>query len=232
VPPLKGLSLSFDWFDNVYNDRVGTLLFNQMALLYPERITRGPNLPTDPAGWAGPVTAADLRPINVAFSQTTGFDVGMRYDVRTSVGDVQAGVSGTKYTKNTFIPTPGGLPSPSVTTDSLPVQVNGNVFYTRGAFGSGVLATYRAANRSNIDRSATPSALRWDVQVSYDFAKSALVRSLDASWVRHLIGDSKLSVTLYNVLDTRPPFDDLFFPDNTVLDSRMRRYALSLRRTF
>ena len=41
IPAVKGLSLSFDWFDNTYRDRVAILLFGQMALLYPERITRG-----------------------------------------------------------------------------------------------------------------------------------------------------------------------------------------------
>lgn len=232
APFLKGLSVSFDWFDNVYQDRVGTLLFNQMALLYPERISRGTNLPTDQAGWAGPVTAADLRPINVAFSQTSGYDVSVRYDRRSSVGDFQVSLSGTKYLKNTFVPTPGGLPSPSINTDSLPVQVSGNAFYQRGAFGAGVLATYRAANRPNIDRVATPSAIRWDAQLSYDFGKAGQSAGPDRSRLRRILGDTKLSLTVYNLLDRRPPFDDLFFPDNTVLDSRMRRYALSLRRDF
>ncbi len=232
VPPLKGLSLSFDWFDNTYNDRVGTLLFNQMALLYPERITRGANLPTDQAGWAGPVIAADLRPINVAYSQTTGYDIGVRYDRNLGFGEVQAAFTGTKYVKNVFVPTPGGAASPSVTTDSLPVQVNGSVFFHRHAFGAGVLSTYRAANRANIDRAATPSAIRWDMQLNYDFAKSSWLKNRELGWMRRVFGDTKLSVTIYNVFETQPPFDDLFMPDNTVLDARMRRYAVSLRRTF
>lgn len=232
APGVRGLSFSFDWFDNVYNDRVGTLLFSQMALLYPERITRGANLPTDQAGWLGPVTASDLRPINVAFSQITGYDIGVKYDRRLTWGDVQAALTGTKYTRNVFIPTPGGTPSPTVNTDSLPVQVNGNLFFTRDAWGAGVLATYRAANRVSADRAVTPSAIRWDAQFNYDFTKAAWMRGRDRGWVRALLADTKLSLTVFNVLDREPPFDDLFFPDNTVLDSRLRRYALSLRRDF
>lgn len=232
VPVVKGLSLSFDWFDNLYNDRVGTLLFNQMALLYPERITRGANLPTDQAGWLGPVTAADLRPINVAYSQITGYDIGVKYDRRLDWFDVQAGLSGTKYTRNLFVPTPGGAPSPTVNTDSLPVQVNGNLFVSRGAWGAGVLATYRAANRVSADRAVTPSAIRWDCQFNYDFAKAGWMRDRDAGWVHAVFADTKLSLTVFNVLNTEPPFDDLFFPDNTVLDSRLRRFALSLSRVF
>jgi outer membrane receptor protein involved in Fe transport len=232
IPAVKGLSLSFDWFDNTYTDRIATLLFNQVVLLYPQRLTRGPNLPTDPAGWAGPVTSADLRPINVGLSQTTGYDLGVKYDRRTGWGDVQAGISGTKYTRNVFVPTPGGAPSPTVGTDSLPVQISGNAFLFRRAWGVGLLATYRAANRSANDRAVTPAAIRWDVQYNYDFAKAAWVKDHQAPWLRRALGDTKLSLTLFNVFNTRPPFDDLFMPDNTVLDSRLRRYAVSLRRTF
>jgi outer membrane receptor protein involved in Fe transport len=231
VPPVKGLSLSFDWFDNIYRDRVGTLLFNQMALLYPQRITRGAALPTDQPGWAGPVTAADLRPINVAYSQTVGYDVGVKLDRRTPWGDALVSLSGTKYTKNVLIPSADGIQSPTVNTDSLPVQVNGNAFFSRDAWGAGVLATYRAANRSTTTRTATPSAIRWDVQFNYDFAKAAWVRER-GGWTSKLLADTKLSVTIYNVLDREPPLDYSFFTDNTVLDPRLRRFALSLRRTF
>jgi outer membrane receptor protein involved in Fe transport len=232
VPRLKGLSVSFDWFDNVYTDRIATLLFNQMALLYPERITRGANLPTDQPGWAGPVTAADLRPINVGYNQITGYDLGLKYDRRTPLGDVMASINGTKYTKNVSIPTPGGLPSPTISTDSLPVQLSGNAFFYRGAWGAGALVTYRAANRATTDRIATGSAIRWDAQFNYDFAKAGWLKQSDSRWLSRALGDTKLSLTIYNVFDTRPPFDDLFMPDNTVLDARLRRFALSLRRTF
>jgi outer membrane receptor protein involved in Fe transport len=232
VPQVKGLSLSFDWFDNVYTDRIATLLFNQMALLYPERITRGANLPTDQPGWAGPVTAADLRPINVGYNRITGYDLGVKFDRRTSLGDIMASVNGTKYTRNVSIPTPGGAPSPTVSTDSLPVQITGNAFFYRGAWGAGALVTYRASNRSSTDRIATGSAIRWDAQFNYDFAKAGWVKGSQSRWLRRALADTKLSLTVYNVFDTRPPLDDLYMPDNTVLDARLRRYALSLRRTF
>lgn len=231
IPAFKGLSFSFDWFDNTYRDRVATLLFSQMALLYPERITRGARLATDPANWAGVVTAADLRPINVGFSQTTGYDLGMRYDRRLSLGQIQLGLTGTKYTRNVFVPTPGGLPSPTVNTDSLPVQLSGNAFHTRESWSAGVLTTYRAANRPAADRGVVPAAIRWDVQVNYDLAKAGWMRS-QAGWARRALGDTKVCLTVFNVFNRRPPFDDLFMPDNTVVDARLRRYGVSLRRTF
>ena len=58
------------------------------------------------------------------------------------------------------------------------------------------------------------------------------MKQRDSGLVGHALRDTKLSLTIFNVLNTQPPFDDLFFPDNTVLDSRLRRFALSLSRTF
>jgi len=231
IPFFTGLSLSFDWFDNVYRDRITALTFNQMALLYPERLTRGANLGTDQPGWAGPVIAADLRAINVALSQISGYDINTKYERNFARGFLQASVGMTKYTTNVSIPTPGGAPSPSVNTDSLPVQFSGNVFFYREAWGLGSLVTYRAENRATPTEAFTPSAIRWDLQYNYDFAKSAGA-GLRQNWLQPILADTRLSLTIYNVFNARPPFTDVFFPDNTVLDSRMRRYALSLRRSF
>jgi len=232
IPALKGLSLSFDWFDNTYNNRVTTLTFNQMVLLFPERITRGANLPTDQPGWAGAVVAADLRPINVSYSQTVGYDLGLKFDRSTAWGDVLLSLAGSKYTRNILVPSPDRGPAANINTDSLPVQVNGQAFLTRPSWGVGVLATYREANRTDPSRRFTPSAIRWDAQFNYDFSKSAWVKNHESRWLRAALRDTKISLTIYNALDRRPPLDFSAFPDNTVLDSRMRRYALSLRRAF
>ncbi len=223
IPFLTGVSLSFDWFDNTYRDRISTLTFNQTALLFPERLTRGANLGTDQPGWAGPVIAADLRPINVALSQITGYDINVKYDRNLAGGVLQANAGATKYTKNVSIPTPGGAPSPAINVDSLPAQLSGNLFFLREAWGLGTLVTYRAANRATPTVAFTPSAIRWDAQYSYDFGK---VRAPG------ILANTKISLTVYNLFNKRPPFSDVFFPDNTVVDSRLRRYALSLYRAF
>lgn len=232
VPALNGLSLSLDWFDNIYNNRVSALTFNQMALLFPDRITRGPNLPTDLPGWAGPVIAADMRPINVSYSQVRGYDFGLKFDRTTAWGDVLLSFAGTKYTRNILVPLPGSAPSVTVNTESLPMQVNGQVFFTRPAWSVGLLATYREANRALPSRRFTPSAIRWDTQASYDFTKSVWAKSLESRWLQSALRNTKVSLTIYNLFDREPPLDFSAFPDNTVLDSRLRRYALSLRRSF
>lgn len=232
IPRVPGFSLSFDHFDNKFVDRIGTLLFNQMAQFYPERITRGARLPTDPPGWAGVVTAADLRALNSNFSQTTGYDLGVRFDRRFTWGSGQFALSGTRYTRNVFAPTPGLPPSTTVNTDSLPVQVNGSAFVVRQAWGVGVLTAYRAANRANPTVTPTPAAIRWDFQYNYDFAKAAWLNEGRDRWYGRMLANTKASFTIFNLLNAEPPLDYYFLPDNTVVDARLRRYAISLRRQF
>lgn len=231
VPKVEGLSLSVDWFDNLYNDRISSLNFNQMVTLYPERITRGTNLPTDPAGWAGVVTAADLRPINVAYSQTAGYDIGLNYNRAFDFGRIDVGGYATDYTKNVAIPMPGGTPSPTVTTDTLPLQWNAHAFFYRNAWGVGTFVTYRGEWREEPTQLWTGSATRWDVQFNYDFDKASWLAG-KKNWVSKALADTKLSLTVYNVFDKVPPFNYLYFPDNSILDSRLRRYAVTLRREF
>ena len=59
-----------------------------------------------------------------------------------------------------------------------------------------------------------------------------MTRSLRDHWYGRALKGIKLSLTVFNLLNTRPPFDYLYLPDNTTLDARLRRYALSLRKQF
>lgn len=232
VPRLKGLSVSLDCFDNRFVDRIGAVTFEQRILYFPGRVTRGASLVGDLPGWAGPITDVDTRLVNVAYSETRGYDLGIRYDAATPLGQLMVNVVGTNYTRNVFVPAPGSGPALTVNTDSLPVQVSGSAFLSGGAWGTGALATYRAANRASTSVTVTGSAIRWDWQFNYDFAKSSWARAAAGRWYGKVLTDTKLSLTVFNVFNTAPPFDNMFMPDNTVLDSRLRRYGLSLRREF
>jgi iron complex outermembrane receptor protein len=233
VPRFKGLSFSFDYFDNKFIDRVGTIAFQERALLFPETVTRGPKLPTDPGSWLGPVTAVDIRAINVSLSRVTGYDVGARYNDRTPMGDLQVSLVGTTYTRNEFAPFTGATTAATVNTESLPLQISGSAFLTQGPWGVGALASYRAHSRPFITATAkTPSAIRWDWQGNYDFEKAEWFKSRRDTWLGWALRDTKVSLTIFNVFDVEPPFDFNYLPDNTLVDSRLRRYALSVRRSF
>ncbi|MBE7537468.1 MAG: TonB-dependent receptor [Opitutaceae bacterium] len=232
APMVKGLSFSVDWFDNKFIDRITLPAFEQMLQHFPERVTRGPNRPGDQAGWPGPVTAIDYRNVNLAYSEVSGCDVSAKYDRTTPLGEVLVNLTVTKYAKNVFVAAPNAPPSSNVNTDSLPVQVSGAAFLNRGAWGTGALATYRAASRFLPTVTATPSAIRWDWQFSYDFDKSAWLKTHGAGWLGRALKGVKASLTVFNVFNTEPPLDYLYLPDNTTLDARLRRYGLSLRKQF
>lgn len=232
VPTVKGLSFSADWFDNKFIDRITLPTFEQMLLYFPERVARGANRPGDQAGWPGPVTGIDYRNVNLAYSEVTGCDLSLKFDRATPFGDLLVNLTGTTYSKNVFVAAPGAAPSATVSTDSLPVQVSGAAFLNRGSWGTGILATYRASNRSSTTVAATPSAIRWDCQLSYDFDKASWARSRRSNWYGKALKGLKASLTVFNFLNVEPPFDYLFLPDNTTVDARMRRYALSFRKAF
>jgi outer membrane receptor protein involved in Fe transport len=236
IPFVKGLSASFDYFDNKFNDKVGAISFADRLALFPETITRGPKLPTDPASWSGRVTAVNTSPVNVASSRITGYDYGVRYSNRTPWGEVSGSLNATKYTRNESFAVTGGTIGTSITTDLLPTMISGSAFVQNGPWGTGLLATYRARSKPLITTlfvvTDTPSVIRWDWQGNYDFEKAGWFKPRRDTWLGWALRDTKLSVTIFNVLNTRPPFDYNYLPDNTVVDSRLRRYALSLRRQF
>jgi len=236
IPLIKGLSVSFDYFDNKFNDKVGSISFTDRMALFPGTITRGPKRPTDPASWSGPVTAVNTSPVNVASSRVTGYDYGVRYSNRAPWGEVTGSLNATKYTRNESFAVTGGTIGASITTALLPTMISGSAFVQNGPWGTGLLATYRAGSKPLITTlfvvTDTPSAVRWDWQGNYDFEKAGWFKARRDTWFGWALRDTKLSVTIFNILNTRPPFDYNYLPDNTVVDSRLRRYALSLRRQF
>src|SRR3546814_4372046 len=54
--------------------------------LFPDRVQRGPNLPGDPAGWAGPVTYLDTSRINAASARMDTLEMQLRYGLELANG--------------------------------------------------------------------------------------------------------------------------------------------------
>src|SRR3546814_4344368 len=54
--------------------------------LCPDRVQLGPNLPGDPAGWAGPVTYLDTSRINAASARMDTLDMQLRYGLELANG--------------------------------------------------------------------------------------------------------------------------------------------------
>ena len=234
VPVVKGLSVTASYFANKFTDQinVSALALSDYVNYFPELITRGPRLAGDPTAWAGPITRVDLRPINVAYSEVHGWDLGLRYDHTMPWGLAQVNFNATRYTRNVFAPVSGAGPVATVNTDSLPQQLSSSAFLTRGAWGSGVLVTYRGANRATPTVAFTGSAIRWDWQFSYDFAKTEWVGAHDGPWYARWLGGTQVRLTVFNVFNTRPPSTYMALPDNTTLDARLRRYGIDFTKRF
>src|SRR5690606_1209798 len=74
----NGLRLSLDYTRIEKRDEITMLSYQQIVNLedsFPGRVTRGPSIPDEPAGWAGQITAIDASAVNVANSLVEAFDV-------------------------------------------------------------------------------------------------------------------------------------------------------------
>ncbi len=233
VPFLEGLSVSLDYYDTRYVDRVGSLGLTDLIVLFPDAVTRGDNLPGDQPGWPGPVIGYDSVAFNIAVNRIAGYDIGAVYHRSGGWGNwtVQATASKTTRNESRAAPT---QPVTELPTFNLPVQITGSVFWERGALSLGALCAYREAS---IGSAATgpsiPSATRWDWQGNYDFGRSGWSAMQGSAWWGRVLADTRVHLTIFNVFDEVPPLRNTsFMPDNSVVDSRLRRYAVSVTRKF
>ncbi len=226
VPHLDGWSLTLDYFDTTYLDRVGRLSLTDAIVLFPELIVRGPRLTTDPEGWLGPIRVFNDQAVNVAYSQISGVDAGLRIRQPTRMGKLYASLNAsrvTHYETRSARSLPAGLASSPKTW---PPQLTATTFLGRGPCELGVIGVYRGSSRS------IPSALRWDLQSSYDFG--ALGNNAAASRWGRVVRSTRINLTIFNLLNTEPPINPVngYVPDNSVVDSRLRRYSIDLSFTF
>jgi outer membrane receptor protein involved in Fe transport len=231
IPFIDGLSFSFDYYDMKYLDRVTTVGPGDLLNLFPDKVIRGPKLPGDPAEWSGPVTGFISTPVNISVDHRTGYDLGMKYHLSTRWGDWTAQTNASKVKRQAFRFTPS---EPTFESPPEPLRLSGSMFWNRGPLGAGTMWTYQAVtNISFFTGPASPATTRWDLQGSYDFAERAAMGG-DSWWSRTLAG-TRVSLTIFNLFNDEPPIfaaNDFRQPDNSVLDSRKRRLALSVTAKF
>jgi iron complex outermembrane receptor protein len=234
VPIIKGLSLALNFYDTRYRDRIDSISVTDRIVLFPSTVIRGPNLPGDQPGWAGPVTGYNDLPQNIATQRIAGYDLGVKYNRASSWGEVAVTATASRTTKNEIHSVPYLPPTITSTPDALPLQIVSSAFLTRGSWETGVIFSHRARNRTNTLPTTyfTPAVQRWDWQGSYNFGKARDTSDDHRSARDWVFADLRLSVTIFNVLNTRPPMAFTGLPDNTLVDSRLRRYALNLTKSF
>jgi outer membrane receptor protein involved in Fe transport len=237
LPFTQGFSLSFDYYETRYLDRVGSLALADRIVLFPETVMRGDNLPGDESEWPGPVVGYEDVAFNIAVYRLSGYDVGIKYQYSNGFGDWAIQATASKTLRNELQAAPGLPPTTaSATYVDQPLQVRGSLFWTRGGFRTGVLYAFRDESWWTSPPDATepvvPSAIRWDWQGSYDFAQRGWNGS-SAGWWRRALADTRINLTIFNVFNVEPPLrSDYFLPDNSVVDSRLRRYSIGISRSF
>lgn len=228
----KGLSLSYDFYDHKYLNRISpSLAFADRLAIFPELFTRGPNLPGDQPGWPGPIISYDNRAVNVSLNRISGWDAGLKYLRPTPWGEILVAGNVSKAYRNENRPRPGAPPATNAVPESLPLRTSGSVFWSRDGLELGALFSYRDKFKRSLTERLTPSAIRWDARVGYDFTQTNWARPGADRWWKRALAHSRLSVTVYNVFDDEPPMSSAGLPESSVLDALGTRYVISLSKS-
>ncbi len=208
---LEGLSLSYDFYDLKYLNRISpSLAFADRLAIFPELFTRGPNLPGDQPGWPGPIISYDNRPVNISVNRISGWDAGLKYLRPTPWGELLLTGNVSRAYRNENRPRPGAPPAANAVPESLPLRTSGSLFWNRQGIETGALLSYRDKFKRSRTERFTPSAIRWDWRIGYDFSQSKWARPEASRWWQRAFAHSRLSLTIYNILADEPVRDEVF----------------------
>jgi outer membrane receptor protein involved in Fe transport len=235
---VSGLRVSLDYTKIKKTDNIATPSVETLISYFPERITRGPNLPGDPAGWAGPITAIDATLINVAKAEVDAYDLQADYAFDTAVGRFAPFVVASYQTHFLQQFLPNGVVSDYVgITSSNPLEWKGNLGlnWSHGAWSAGWTAryfsSYIAATTATINQwqgnaGRVPSQTYHDVFATY---------RVGAQTGATLLEGTDITLGIRNLFDKEPPFDannayNGYY--STFGDPRLASYWLAIKKRF
>jgi outer membrane receptor protein involved in Fe transport len=246
---LSGLRISVDFVEtHKTNEIVGYISPQTLVDLeanFPDRIVRGPNLSTDPTGWAGPIIGIDSGAINAAKSDIRSIDFQIDYSHHTErFGDWHFYVLGSEQTRLQRTLFPGATSQNYIGLQDGPRKWQGSfgMDWTQGPWtlawdaqytdafspcGSYFIGTPQCAVLTGYQgRNHLSAQLYNDVNVRYVFAQS------DHAWGRMLDG-AEINLGIQNVFNEEPPVYGIPNVNYTATgDPRLRRFTLTLREHF
>ncbi len=239
VPRVKGLALSFDYYDYKFTRAFGGISsMMDRQLFAPETIFRGAKLASDPAAWLGPIIGYDGRTINISRSRSAGYSAGLRYQRTTAWGDFSFSSNGEKTLVREEQILPNSLPTRTVNKRYVPMRFTTSLAWNRGPWEAGATHIYGGRNWTDSNNVAiypsryTDEVMRWDVNAGYDFGRRAGFGARGEAWWRRALHDTKLRVTIINLLDEEPPLNVNGSFSSSVIDPRLRRYIIDLTKRF
>jgi outer membrane receptor protein involved in Fe transport len=235
---LANLRVSLDYTQIKKTDNIATPSVETLINYFPERVTRGPNLPTDPAGWAGPITAIDATLINVAKAEVDAYDLQADYAFDTAFGRFApfAVASYQTHFLQQFLPNGVVVDNVGITSSN-PLEWKGNLGlnwsygawsagWTARYFSSYVAATTAVVNQLQGNGGRVPSQTYHDVFATYRFGAAAGPTFLDGT---------DITLGIRNLLDKEPPFDANSSYNgyySTYGDPRLASYWLTVKKRF
>ncbi len=225
VPWVKGLSLSADWWDTLFDSKVGSTSYQTLIDFFPERVTRGPKLPTDPADWLGPITGFDTSALNLAWQKAQGYDLSVSYHRITDLGEFMLSGTYTNQDPQASLSTPAA----SLSYSYKPERFSGSFFWAKDGWEAGVAVNYQGLyeifgpSRPELNY---PSYIEWNPRVSYSFSDHGPDNA-----VGQLFAGSKIGLTVINAFNTGPS-DTAAANGRVVMDPRLSRYLLSFTKKF
>ncbi len=247
---LPGLRLSVDYTQIDKNDEIqipGAQYLLDNEANFPGRITRGANLPGDQPGWAGPITSFDATAVNIARSKLEAYDVQLDYMLQTGrFGHFHwyAIATWQPHYTNQLRPDLETVDRIGYTGGPLKLRGNAGLLWDLDAvtFGWNVqhydsyyiyTATAGESSRQtaifNQGSAVVPAQTYHDLHVNYRFDEAA-------RFAGGLLANTELSFGIQNLLDTSPPIlastSSTSAGYSTYGDPRLRRYTISLRKSF
>ncbi len=251
--PTFRASLDYTWLRKT--DNITTLshaLLLEYEDRFPDRVRRGPNLPTDEAGWAGPITYMDVSSINAASAEYEALDAQLKYGINLANGTyVELWGNGTWTLKAKQQAVSGG-PSNNLRGISASSGTVSALNF-RGFYGANVekhgwaagwvvrhYSSYLAADpelggaarilSAQGNGGRVPRQVLHDVWGRWRFTHEASRGSDLHSFLSNL----EISGGIRNLFNTRPEVDlsNAFYFYSYLVDPRLRTYYVQLKYTF
>lgn len=248
---LLGARLSVDYTRIEKTDNISGVPGSVQGLLdnearFPDRVTRGHNLPGDPLGWAGPVVAVDDTLINIARAEVEAYDLQLDYARETrrwgTFNVFAIATWQTHYRTQLLDDLPivenvgfqgGGLGSPL----KLKANVGATWQYRRWTLGwlSRYFDSYHPYPAGSSDgviasNLQTQGAAKVKHQIYHDLTAQYAFDGSDSSWQGRLRDGLAIQFGIRNVFNEKPPRElDHYSPYG---DPRLSSYWLTLRKSF
>jgi iron complex outermembrane receptor protein len=223
---VPGLRLSVDYTRIEKTNNIAGYPGGLQALLndeaqFPDRIQRGPNLPGDPAGWAGPVTFLDTTLLNIASAEVEAFDFQLDYTFSTAIGTFAFNGIATRQThyKTRALASLPEVENVGITYSSPQgFSGSGELSWQHRGWSAGWLARYYD-DYFTVNPSLITSAANLTLQGNGGRVPSQMYHDVFVSWrpgfsgegAARLLADTDWRLSVRNIFDKVPPFDANFY---------------------